>query len=54
MSTTDKSYKTITIRFASEEDLREFAKRVDQLNITSKTKKIVFPKTDPKQASLFD
>jgi len=46
--------KIITIRFDSEEDLREFAKRVDQLNITNKTKRIVFPKVDKTQASLFD
>ena len=53
MKTEDKK-KIITVRFDSEEDLREFAKRVDQLNITRKTKKIIFPKVDKTQASLFD
>lgn len=46
--------KIITVRFDSEEDLREFAKRVNQLNITKKTKRIIFPKVEKTQASLFD
>jgi hypothetical protein len=46
--------KTITVRFENEEDLMEFAKRVEQLNITKKTTRIVFPKVDKELGSLFD
>ena len=51
---TDNTPKTITVRFENEEDLREFAKRVEQLNISCKTTKIMFPKNDKSQGSLFD
>jgi ATP-dependent RNA circularization protein (DNA/RNA ligase family) len=49
-----KIYKTITVRFDSEESLRKFAEKVDQLNISTKTKKIQYPKTDKSQGSLFE
>jgi hypothetical protein len=56
MKTTEDSeqLKIITVRFENEEDLIEFAKRVDQYNITKKTTKIKFPKNDKNLGSLFD
>lgn len=41
-----EAWKVLKVRFRNEDDLREFAKRVDQENITLKTKGIWFPAAD--------
>lgn len=46
------AYRTITVRFRNEEDLREFATKIGHLNITPKTKAFWFPVRDKKANSL--
>jgi hypothetical protein len=41
-----EAWKVLKVRFRNEEDLREFAEKIDQTNITLKTKGIWFPPAD--------
>ena len=45
-------HQVINVRFRCEEDVRAFAKLVDQLNITNRTQGIWFPALDKKAHSL--
>lgn len=47
-----EAWKVLKVRFRNEEDLREFAERIDQTNITTKTKGIWFPPADKTANSL--
>ena len=47
-----EAWKVLKVRFRNEEDLREFAERIDQTNITLKTKGIWFPPADKTANSL--
>lgn len=46
------AFRTLTVRFRNEEDLKEFATRIGNLNITPKTKAFWFPVRDKKANSL--
>jgi len=47
-----EAWKVLKVRFRNEDDLREFAAAINQLNITNKTKAIWFPPLDKKANSL--
>ena len=45
-------YALIRVRFRNEEDLREFAEKIDQTNITTKTKAIWYPPLEKNSATV--
>ena len=45
-------FHLMRVRFDCEEDLREFAKKIDQENITTKTKAIWYPAREKKEANV--
>ena len=47
-----EAWKVLKVRFRNEDDLREFAAAIEQLNITNKTKAIWYPPLDKKANSL--
>ena len=47
-----EAWKVLKVRFRNEEDLREFAEKIGQTNITLKTKGIWFPPADKFAKSL--
>ena len=45
-------FHLMRVRFDCEEDLREFAKKIDQENITTKTKAIWYPAREKKEPTV--
>ena len=45
-------FHLMRVRFDCEEDLREFAKKIGQENITTKTKAIWYPAREKKEANI--
>ena len=47
-----EAWKVLKVRFRNEEDLREFAEKIDQTNITTKTKAIWYPPLEKNSATV--
>ena len=45
-------FHLMRVRFRNEEDLREFAEKIDQTNITTKTKAIWYPPLEKNSATV--